>query len=453
MFSGIVQNKQLITDVKSDQGIIRIKVQRPLDFTAIQNGDSIAVDGVCLTVEAFNENEIQFAYAAESIRLLKLEPETMLGKTVNLEGSLSLNSPIHGHLVSGHVESLGIILAHLQDGNSLILDVAIPNHLQKYVWEKGGITINGVSLTVNKLFAASIPEYFAVSVCIIPETLLRTNLAQLVAGHSVNIESDYFSKIFLNQNPQTKAVDFEPMLAVGPTSLAQLLEPSKFSTIPELIEDISQGKIVILVDDEDRENEGDLILAASLVSAEKINFMAKEARGLICLSLTPEQCDQLHLPMMISEINNQTPHKTAFTVSIEAAVGISTGISAKDRAQTIMVASNPQAKPSDIIMPGHVFPLRAKPGGVLERQGHTEGSIDLVKLAGLPGAAVICEVINDDGTMARVPDLLKFAFKHGLKMGTIKELVQYKLNLSQNDGIKNEKSQNRSEDRQQEALN
>ena len=482
MFSGIVQNKQLITNVKTENGIIRIKVQRPQEFTQIQNGDSIAVDGVCLTVEDFNANEIQFAYAAESIQLLKLQAETLLGKNVNLERSLSLSSPIHGHLVSGHVEALGKLLTTHQDGSSLWLEVSIPNRLQRYVWEKGGITINGVSLTANKVFESSTPEHFTVSVCIIPETLLRTNLGSLAPGHAVNIESDYFAKIILNQNRNLLAQDFQSDLAVGvPTSLAELLDlkspliategrhsrdpkglqsqdspimaTTKFSTIPDLIEDIHQGKMVILVDDEDRENEGDLILAAPLVTAEKINFMAKEARGLICLSLTPEQCDQLHLPMMISELNNQTPHKTAFTVSIEAAVGISTGISAKDRAQTILVASNPQAKPSDIIMPGHVFPLRAKPGGVLERQGHTEGSIDLVKFAGLSGAAVICEVINDDGTMARVPDLLKFASKHQLKMGTIKELVQYKINLSKNDGINNEKAQKKSEVRQPEVHN
>jgi 3,4-dihydroxy 2-butanone 4-phosphate synthase/GTP cyclohydrolase II len=199
------------------------------------------------------------------------------------------------------------------------------------------------------------------------------------------------------------------------------------NTIPELIEDIRNGKMVILIDDEDRENEGDLVVAAEFITAETVNFMATEARGLICLSLANEQIARLGIPLMVKDEQNFTPHKTAFTVSIEAAAGVTTGISAADRAHTIRVASNPHAKPSDIIVPGHIFPIRAKTGGVLKRAGHTEGSVDLAKLAGLNQAAVICEVMNADGTMARVPDLMKFAEKHGLKMGTIVDLIRYRI--------------------------
>lgn len=200
-----------------------------------------------------------------------------------------------------------------------------------------------------------------------------------------------------------------------------------FDPIQELIEDIRQGKMVILVDDEDRENEGDLVLAADHVSPEAINFMAREARGLICLPLMPEQVELLQLPQMVPEDLNFSSNKTAFTVSIEAAEGVTTGISAADRARTIRVASSPEAKPSDIHMPGHIFPIRARRGGVLERAGHTEGSVDLARLAGLTPAAVICEVINDDGTMARVPDLRKFAHKHRLKIGTIVDLIKHRM--------------------------
>ncbi len=195
----------------------------------------------------------------------------------------------------------------------------------------------------------------------------------------------------------------------------------------ELIEDIRNGKIVLLVDDEDRENEGDLVLAADFVSPEAINFMAKEARGLICLSLSPQQVDRLELPMMVRDDMNFSPNQTAFTVSVEASSGVSTGISAADRSHTIRVAANPQAKPSDVRMPGHIFPIRAQSGGVLKRAGHTEGSIDLATLAGLQPAAVICEVMNDDGTMARVPELKAFAKKHGIKIGTIVDLIKYRL--------------------------
>jgi 3,4-dihydroxy 2-butanone 4-phosphate synthase/GTP cyclohydrolase II len=200
-----------------------------------------------------------------------------------------------------------------------------------------------------------------------------------------------------------------------------------FNSIEELIEDIRQGKMVILVDDEDRENEGDIVCAADYITPNMINFMATEARGLICLALAKDQIESLGLPLMVRDDENYSPNKTAFTVSIEAANGVSTGISAADRAHTIRVASNRNAKSGDIHTPGHVFPIRAQEGGVLKRAGHTEGSVDLARLAGLSPAAVICEVMNPDGTMARVPELKKFAEKHDLKIGTIVDLIQYRL--------------------------
>ena len=203
--------------------------------------------------------------------------------------------------------------------------------------------------------------------------------------------------------------------------------PSKFHSAEELIEDVRAGRMVLLVDDEDRENEGDLVLAADHVTAEHINFMAKEARGLICLALSAAQVEKLQLPLMVREEGNLTPNKTAFTVSIEAAFGVTTGISAADRAHTVRVASRPEATPQHVHMPGHIFPIRAQNGGVLKRAGHTEGSVDLAKLAGLNPAAVICEVMKDDGTMARVPDLIEFAHKHKIKVGTIVDLIEYRL--------------------------
>jgi 3,4-dihydroxy 2-butanone 4-phosphate synthase/GTP cyclohydrolase II len=196
--------------------------------------------------------------------------------------------------------------------------------------------------------------------------------------------------------------------------------------IPELLKELQDGRMIILVDDEGRENEGDLVLAASKVEPFHINFMAKEARGLICLSLSEDHVRRLELPLMVSEELNQTNSKTAFTVSIEAREGITTGISAYDRAKTILVASNPNAKRSDLCVPGHIFPLIAKKGGVLKRAGHTEGSIDLTRMAGLGEAAVICEVMNDDGTMARLDDLKAFAKKHDLKIGSIEDLIKYR---------------------------
>ena len=200
-----------------------------------------------------------------------------------------------------------------------------------------------------------------------------------------------------------------------------------FNTIPEIIEDIRKGKMVILVDDEDRENEGDLIMATDHVTTQAVNFMITEARGLVCLTVTAQQIERLNLPLMVRDELNFAPNKTAFMVSIEAAEGITTGISAADRAHTLRVAANPHAKASDVHMPGHIFPIRAQQGGVLKRAGHTEASVDLARLAGLNPAAVICEVMNPDGSMARVTDLKAFAKKHDLKIGTIVDLIAYRL--------------------------
>jgi 3,4-dihydroxy 2-butanone 4-phosphate synthase/GTP cyclohydrolase II len=195
--------------------------------------------------------------------------------------------------------------------------------------------------------------------------------------------------------------------------------------VERALEELRKGRMVILVDDADRENEGDLVLAAQFVTPEAINFMAKHARGLICLSLTEEQVKRLGLTMMVSE--NQSTYSTAFTVSIEAARGVSTGISAADRAATIKAAINPEAVPDDLVRPGHVFPLRARKGGVLVRAGQTEGSVDLCRLAGVIPAGVICEVMNDDGTMARAADLSKFAAQHGLVIVGVADVIQYRM--------------------------
>jgi 3,4-dihydroxy 2-butanone 4-phosphate synthase/GTP cyclohydrolase II len=199
---------------------------------------------------------------------------------------------------------------------------------------------------------------------------------------------------------------------------------SPFSTIEEALEDIRAGKMVVVCDAEDRENEGDLTLAAQFCTPDAINFMAKEGRGLICLSITPDRCDELGLDLMAAK--NESPFETAFTVSIEAREGVTTGISAHDRARTVQVAIDPRTQPRDLVQPGHIFPLKAKAGGVLERTGQTEAAVDLARLAGLAPAGVICEIMNDDGTMARVPDLVKYCAKHELKMVTVAALIEYR---------------------------
>jgi len=197
-----------------------------------------------------------------------------------------------------------------------------------------------------------------------------------------------------------------------------------FATVEEAIEDIRQGKFVVVVDAADRENEGDLTIAAQFATPEAINFMATHGRGLICLCLTEERCDELRLQLMTER--NEAPFGTAFTVSIEAREGITTGISAPDRSRTVQVAIDPSKGPADLVQPGHVFPLRAKQGGVLRRAGQTEAAVDLARLAGLNPAGVVCEVMNDDGTMARVPDLIPYCEEHGLKMITVADLIEYR---------------------------
>lgn len=208
------------------------------------------------------------------------------------------------------------------------------------------------------------------------------------------------------------------------TSQQQAHMNPMLSTVPELLAELSAGRMVILVDDEDRENEGDLVIAADHVSPEAINFMAKHGRGLICLTLTKAHCQRLNLPLMTRD--NGAAHGTAFTVSIEAARGVTTGISAADRSTTVQAAVAANATASDLVRPGHIFPLQAREGGVLARAGHTEAGCDLTALAGLTPAAVICEIMNEDGTMARLPDLQPFALQHGLKIGAIAHLIAYR---------------------------
>jgi 3,4-dihydroxy 2-butanone 4-phosphate synthase / GTP cyclohydrolase II len=206
--------------------------------------------------------------------------------------------------------------------------------------------------------------------------------------------------------------------------MAAVQEQAAFATIEEAIEDIRAGRFVVVVDAADRENEGDLTIAAQFATPEAINFMAKEARGLICLCLTEERCDELGLRQMTE--NNETPYDTAFTVSIEAREGVTTGISAPDRSRTIQVAVDPSKGAADLVQPGHVFPLRARRGGVLERAGQTEAAVDLARLAGLMPAGVVCEIMREDGTMARVPDLIPYCRRHGIKLVTVADLIEYR---------------------------
>ena len=311
---------------------------------------------------------------------------------------------ISGHLVSGHVHCTGLVTLADTCGDAVDLELSLPKNME--VNKKSSISINGVSLTINEVSGNIIKLH------IIPETLKRTNLKFLKAGDLVNVEPDRgVVKPLENQK-------------LGDISSASSL---KLNTTLELVEDLKQGKMVILVDDEERENEGDLVVASEFITSDKVNFMARYARGLICVSITDEQANRLKLPLMVEEGSNFSHNNTAFTVSVEASKGVTTGISAGDRATTIKALCNPKATPTDIVSPGHIFPIRAINGGVLKRAGHTEGSIDLVRLASLTPSATVCEIMKDDGKMARMKDLVKFANTHNLKIGSIADLIHYRI--------------------------
>ncbi len=275
--------------------------------------------------------------------------------------------------------------------------------------EKGSIAVDGVSLTV----AARLPDGFTVA--LIPHTMAVTTLGPQAVGRAVNLEVDVVAKY---------VESLAASLRAAREGRRMTSSTARFATVADAIEEIRAGRMVVILDSEDRENEGDLVMAAQFATPEAINFMATHGRGLICLALTEERCDQLGLKPMVRR--NETPNATAFTEAIEARHGITTGISAPDRSRTIMVAIDPDSGPEDLVKPGHVFPLRAKPGGVLERAGHTEAAVDLARLAGLIPAGVICEISKDDGTMARVPDLVPYAAEHGLKIITIAQLIEHR---------------------------
>ena len=349
----------------------------------LAEGDSVAVNGVCLTATAVAGGTFSADVMAETLRRSSLGP-LGAGDRVNLELPLRAADRLGGHIVQGHVDGVGTVAAVAADGFARIVTVAAEPALLRYVVEKGSIAVDGVSLTVAAVDDAEF------SVSLIPETLERTTLG---GGPARRPREPGGGRAGQVRGEADVAYRGGPMSA----------QETAFSTIEEAIEDVRDGKMVVVVDAEDRENEGDLTMAAQFATPEAINFMATHGRGLICLALTAERCDELGLDLMAAK--NESPFETAFTVSIEAREGVSTGISAHDRARTIQVAIDPAARARDLVQPGHIFPLKAKPGGVLERTGQTEASVDLARLAGLNPSGVICEIMNDDGTMARVPDL------------------------------------------------
>ena len=296
----------------------------------------------------------------------------------------------------------------------------MPAELARFVAVKGSIAVDGVSLTVNGATADGF------EVTIIPHTARKTKLGSLAGGAPVNLEVDLVAR-YVDRLNSFNAAGRGPWPRPSRSMSPRTIDPKLTERVAGAIADIRAGKMVILVDDEDRENEGDLTMAAQFATPETVNFMATHGRGLICVTLTEEQIDRLELPMMQAPGRGGPPLGTAFTVSIEARRGVTTGISAADRAQTIRVAVNPGAKPEQVVTPGHVFPLRARQGGVLVRTGQTEGSVARPPHADLTPAGVICEIMKEDGTMARMPDLEAFSARFGLRILIIADLIRYRL--------------------------
>ena len=397
MFTGLV--REVGTVDSFDDGRLVVEASLPAEL-----GDSVAVDGVCLTVVENSGGRLAFDVVPET--LARVKP---FGARVNLEPALRAGDPLGGHYVQGHVDGVGRVASVTPEADGVRVRVEPPRELLRYLVEKGSVALEGVSLTV-----AAVDET-GFEIALIPHTLARDDAVRAGRRKPGQPRDRRAGQVRREAAPRYDA----PV-----TMTADTRTESPFATVEEAIEDIRAGRFVVVVDDEDRENEGDLTIAAQFATPEAVNFMVTHARGLVCLCLTEERCDELGLRQMTDQ--NETPFGTAFTVTVEAREGVTTGISAHDRAHTIQVAVDPSSGPRDLVQPGHIFPLRARRGGVLQRSGQTEAAVDLARLAGVIPAGVVCEIMKDDGTMARVPDLIEYCATHGLKMITVADLIEYR---------------------------
>lgn len=423
MFTGLVQVVGKIAKRDEETGalLFQLPAERTDFLTSTKVGDSIAVNGVCLTATSVQPDSFTAVLGEETLARTTFS-QLALGDEVNLEPCLTVDTPLGGHLVSGHVDGVLQILeiADAAKAGDKMYRFSLPEEFARFVVAKGSVCLNGVSLTV---VSATDTDF---TVMLIPHTLNHTNLGKLALGAAVNFEIDLIARYAVTGEGLSKqSLKNQALLQAEPAAPTHSGNAAAFSHPEVLIEEIKQGRMVIMLDDEDRENEGDLIMSADAITAWHINFMARYGRGLVCMPMTEAHGKQLNLPLMAPQ---QAGRKTTnFTISIEAATGVSTGISTADRAHTIAVAAKANAKASDVVSPGHIFPLLAKPGGVLERRGHTEATVDLVTMAGCGNCGVIVEILNEDGTMARRDDCVAFAKHHGLKVGTVADLAAYRL--------------------------
>ncbi|HEY8552133.1 MAG TPA: 3,4-dihydroxy-2-butanone-4-phosphate synthase, partial [Thermaerobacter sp.] len=439
MFTGIVAGTGRCVAVRRVDGGVELEVEAPF-LDGARPGDSVAVNGVCLTVTAADGGRLTFTAVSETLRRTTLG-DLRAGDVVNLEPALRWGEPVGGHLVQGHVDGTGTVRAVARHGGEVRMAVEAPQALVPFLAPKGAVAVDGVSLTVVSV------EGNRFTVALIPHTLERTTLGQRRVGDRVNLEVDGLARYLMRWHavsagaggagPRGRgtggaeddaAPDGHGAAGPGPCSSATPDGEGAGDPVARVeaaLAALRAGGMAVVLDDADREGEGDLVVAAQHASPAHVNFMLQWGRGLICAAMAESRCQALDLPLMVDPPGD--PLGTSFTVSVDARQGVTTGISAADRARTLRVLADPASRPGDLVRPGHVFPLRARPWGVLQRRGHTEAAVDLMRLAGLEPVAAICEILGPDGEAARPDAVVAWAAYHGLPWVRVSDVVAYRV--------------------------
>jgi len=422
MFSGIIEELGQVTTLTLRKKLMRVSIAA--HFSAqLSTGNSVAVDGVCLTV--IEKNDTFFTVEIHKTTGNKSTLGSLQrGQKVNLERAIQAKARFDGHFVQGHVNGVGVVQKYAWHVDDRELEVLLPDDLLQYCVPEGSITINGISLTIAKIKRDSI------MLSIIPHTHEQTNLREMEKGRLVNIECDILGR-YMNRLLHFSYLAHLNIPNIHENKAIYSSREARYSRATYAVSMLRKGKMIIVVDDETRENEGDFFKPACTVSAQDVNFMLHHGRGLICVALQQEQAEKLHLQPMSSD--NTALQRTAFTESIDAAQGTTTGISAQERAFTIQKIADANAQGEDFLRPGHIFPIVADAQGLRKRRGHTEAAVMLSKEAGcVPPAGVICEILKDDGTMARWDDLCEIAERFSMPLVTIGDLMTY---IEEKEGI------------------
>ena len=413
MFSGIIEEMGHIAEREELADGVRLTVVADRLFAESKPGDSIAVNGVCQTVTRLDGGRAVFEAVGETIAKTNLGA-LAVGARVNLERPLRMGDRLDGHLVQGHVNATATVCGWSEE--SRYLEIAVPEHLLRYIVLEGSLTVDGVSLTVARLIANR------VSFTIVPYTAAHTALTDRGVGDLVNIEVDMIAK-YVEQQRLHGPVGAGSGAPGDADDTMEGKGPSATAAVEAARAALAAGSLIIVTDDEDRENEGDLVGLASAATPDSVNFMVTHGRGLVCAPLTATRAAQLSLGDMTSQ--NTALHGTAFTVSVDARTGTTTGVSAADRAATLRALADRATPPDELARPGHVFPIVAHPGGLMARRGHTEAAVELCRLASNEPAGVLCEIMDPDGGMARHEALSALAAAHRLPMVSVAQLCHY----------------------------